>query len=99
MPRHFDHIDLRVPKLADVTAFYGALLPALGFSSRVAMECWFEGVLFGLPTRVRIPVVILLSVHEQLCSQHYLINAIRVEEERGGGPNLMRRSRSAVGAG
>ena len=42
MPRHFDHIDLRVPKLADVTAFYGALLPALGFSSRVAMEGWFQ---------------------------------------------------------
>src|SRR5947208_14327090 len=42
MPRHFDHIDLRVPKLADVTAFYGALLPALGFSSRVAMEGWVQ---------------------------------------------------------
>jgi len=42
MPRHFDHIDLRVPKLADVTAFYGVLLPALGFSSRVAMEGWFQ---------------------------------------------------------
>ena len=42
MPRHFDHIDLRVPKLADVTAFYGALLPVLGFSSRVAMEGWFQ---------------------------------------------------------
>jgi predicted enzyme related to lactoylglutathione lyase len=31
-----------VPKLADVTAFYGVLLPALGFSSRVAMEGWFQ---------------------------------------------------------
>lgn len=38
MPRHFDHIDLRAPKLADVTAFYGVLLPAFGFSRRVAVE-------------------------------------------------------------
>jgi catechol 2,3-dioxygenase-like lactoylglutathione lyase family enzyme len=42
MPRHFDHIDLRVPRLADVTEFYGALLPALGFSRRVAVEGWFQ---------------------------------------------------------
>lgn len=42
MPRRFDHIDLRVPKLADVTEFYGALLPALGFSRRVPVEDWFE---------------------------------------------------------
>jgi predicted enzyme related to lactoylglutathione lyase len=42
MPRHFDHIDLRVAKLADVTGFYEALLPALGFSRRVAVEGWFQ---------------------------------------------------------
>jgi predicted enzyme related to lactoylglutathione lyase len=45
MKRHFDHIDLRVPRLADVAAFYERLLPALGFSERVAVEGWlqFEG--------------------------------------------------------
>jgi predicted enzyme related to lactoylglutathione lyase len=42
MPRHFDHIDLRVSRLADVTGFYGALLPALGFARRVAVEGWFQ---------------------------------------------------------
>jgi predicted enzyme related to lactoylglutathione lyase len=42
MKRHFDHIDLRVPKLADVAAFYETLLPALGFSQRVAVEGWLE---------------------------------------------------------
>lgn len=42
MPRHFDHIDLRVKKLAEVTAFYAALLPALGFSRQVAVEGWFQ---------------------------------------------------------
>src|SRR5581483_6834872 len=42
MKRHFDHIDLRVPRLADVAAFYEALLPALGFSRRVAIEGWLE---------------------------------------------------------
>jgi hypothetical protein len=30
MKRHFDHIDLRVPRLADVAAFHQTLLPALG---------------------------------------------------------------------
>jgi len=44
-----------------------------------------ERVLFGLITGVSFPVVILLSVREQSCSQHHLINAIGVEEERGGG--------------
>ncbi len=42
MKRHFDHVDLRVPKLADVTAFYEALLPALGFSKKVAVEGWLQ---------------------------------------------------------
>jgi len=42
MKRHFDHIDLRVPRLADVTRFYETLLPALGFSQRVAVEGWLE---------------------------------------------------------
>jgi len=42
MKRHFDHIDLRVPRLADVVAFYETLLPALGFSQRVAVEGWLQ---------------------------------------------------------
>ena len=42
MKRHFDHIDLRVPRLADVSAFYEMLLPALGFSRRVAVEGWLQ---------------------------------------------------------
>lgn len=45
MKRLFDHIDLRVPRLADVTPFYETLLPALGFTRRVSVEGWlqFEG--------------------------------------------------------
>jgi predicted enzyme related to lactoylglutathione lyase len=42
MKRQFDHIDLRVSKLADVTVFYQTLLPALGFSQRVFVEGWLE---------------------------------------------------------
>ncbi len=42
MKRVFDHIDLRVPRLAAVSAFYETLLPALGFSQRVAVEGWLE---------------------------------------------------------
>lgn len=43
--RLFDHIDLRVPCLEDVTLFYEKLLPALGFTRRVDVEDWlqFEG--------------------------------------------------------
>ena len=37
-----DHIDLRVPRLAEVVAFYEALLPALGFSRRMAIEGWSQ---------------------------------------------------------
>lgn len=40
--RRFDHIDLRVPRLADVAAFYEVLLPALGFSRRAAVEGWLQ---------------------------------------------------------
>src|ERR1041384_3335008 len=42
MKRQFDHIDLRVPRLGDVVSFYEKLLPALGFSQRVAVEGWVE---------------------------------------------------------
>lgn len=42
MPRRYDHIDLRVPRLADVTPFYEALLPALGFTRRVQIEGWLQ---------------------------------------------------------
>jgi len=45
MKRLFDHIDLRVPCLAEVAHFYETLLPALGFTRRVSVEGWlqFEG--------------------------------------------------------
>ena len=42
MHRCFDHIDLRVPRLSDVAAFYETLLPAVGFSRRVAVEGWLQ---------------------------------------------------------
>jgi predicted lactoylglutathione lyase len=42
MPRRFDHIDLRVPDLAGVTAFYEKLLPALGFTRDVRVERWLQ---------------------------------------------------------
>lgn len=50
MPRHFDHIDLRVPNLAAVSDFYEKLLPALGFTRKVAVEGWlqFEAVDAGV---------------------------------------------------
>jgi len=43
MPRHFDHIDLRVRRLAEVAVFYESLLPALGFTRRKnVLEGWLE---------------------------------------------------------
>jgi predicted enzyme related to lactoylglutathione lyase len=42
MPRRFDHIDLRVPRLSEATAFYEKLLPALGFTRRVAVPAWLQ---------------------------------------------------------
>jgi catechol 2,3-dioxygenase-like lactoylglutathione lyase family enzyme len=42
MPRRFDHIDLRVPSLADAAPFYEALLPALGFTRCVKVEGWLQ---------------------------------------------------------
>jgi predicted enzyme related to lactoylglutathione lyase len=42
MKRHFDHIDLRVPRLAEVVAFYETLLPALGFSRKMTIEGWLQ---------------------------------------------------------
>jgi predicted enzyme related to lactoylglutathione lyase len=42
MPRRFDHIDLRVPRLSEATDFYETLLPAVGFSRRVAVEGWLQ---------------------------------------------------------
>jgi len=43
--------------------------------------------------------LVLLSVRELLVSQHHLINAISVEEERGRRSNLRRRSQRLFGAG
>lgn len=42
MRRIYDHIDLRVPRLADVQAFYEALLPALGFTRDARIEGWLQ---------------------------------------------------------
>lgn len=42
MRRRFDHIDLRAPRLRDVSPFYEQLLPALGFTRRVLAEGWLQ---------------------------------------------------------
>jgi predicted enzyme related to lactoylglutathione lyase len=42
MSRGFDHIDLRVPQLSETAKFYETLLPAVGFSRRVAVEGWLQ---------------------------------------------------------
>lgn len=42
MTRRFDHIDLRVPRLADVERFYITLLPALGFTRKVEVDGWLQ---------------------------------------------------------
>ncbi|HZO86603.1 MAG TPA: VOC family protein [Verrucomicrobiae bacterium] len=42
MRRHYDHIDLRVPRLADVAPFYESLLPALGFTRDARVEGWLQ---------------------------------------------------------
>lgn len=42
MPRRFDHIDLRVPRLTEAIPFYSAVLPALGFTRNVLVEGWLQ---------------------------------------------------------
>ena len=42
MTRRYDHIDLRVDSLAEAQPFYEVLLPALGFTRRVAIEGWLQ---------------------------------------------------------
>lgn len=42
MGKIFSHIDLRVPDLAAVDAFYRALLPALGFTVEEDIEGWLQ---------------------------------------------------------
>jgi catechol 2,3-dioxygenase-like lactoylglutathione lyase family enzyme len=42
MPRHFDHVDLRVRSLAEARPFYETLLPALGFTRDVGIEGWLQ---------------------------------------------------------
>lgn len=42
MKRRFDHIDLRVPHLAEVASFYETLLPTLGFTRRADVEGWLQ---------------------------------------------------------
>ena len=40
--RLIDHIDLRVPRLKEATAFYETLLPVLGFTRRVDVPGWLQ---------------------------------------------------------
>lgn len=40
--RLYDHIDLRVPDLAGVKTFYEMVLPALGFTERMAVDGWLQ---------------------------------------------------------
>lgn len=40
MPRHFDHIDLRVHDLAAARPFYEVMLPALGFTHEAGIAGW-----------------------------------------------------------
>ena len=42
MTRIFDHVDLRVKRMADCAAFYEALLPMLGFTQRVKIAGWLQ---------------------------------------------------------
>src|SRR5688572_20652109 len=42
MPRRYDHIDLRVRRLAEAQKFYETLLPALGFARRVDSPGWLQ---------------------------------------------------------
>lgn len=42
MRRIFDHIDLRVRDLRQVTPFYEALLPTLGFTRKIEVEGWLQ---------------------------------------------------------
>jgi predicted enzyme related to lactoylglutathione lyase len=42
MPRRYDHIDLRVPRLAGVASFYRQLMPALGFTREIPVEGWLQ---------------------------------------------------------
>lgn len=45
--RRLDHIDLRVPCLADVESFYTKLLPALGFTQNLTIPGWLQYCLAG----------------------------------------------------
>ena len=42
MPRLYDHIDLRVPSLAEARTFYESLLPALGFTRKTEIAGWLQ---------------------------------------------------------
>lgn len=42
MPRILDHIDLRVPDLANAGPFYRGLLPALGFTKEMPLSDWIQ---------------------------------------------------------
>jgi catechol 2,3-dioxygenase-like lactoylglutathione lyase family enzyme len=40
--RRYDHIDLRVPSLAEARPFYEAVLPAIGFTRVVDIAGWLQ---------------------------------------------------------
>jgi catechol 2,3-dioxygenase-like lactoylglutathione lyase family enzyme len=42
MSRRYDHIDLRVRSLAEVSEFYETLLPALGFTRDARIAGWLQ---------------------------------------------------------
>lgn len=42
MRRSFDHVDLRVPSVAEARPFYEMLLPALGFTRDAKIEGWLQ---------------------------------------------------------
>ncbi len=42
MARRYDHIDLRVRDLTEVTSFYETLLPALGFTRDARIDGWLQ---------------------------------------------------------
>ena len=42
MPWLYDHIDLRVPELAEARPFYEMLLPALGFIRKTEIPDWVQ---------------------------------------------------------
>jgi catechol 2,3-dioxygenase-like lactoylglutathione lyase family enzyme len=90
MRRRFDHIDLRVPRLSDAAPFYERLLPAVGFTRRVAVEGWlqFESANDGLAE--------FFGVTE---SAHFIPNENRIAFRAESDAEVDRLARIAADAG